>query len=63
MRGSLDAAAFSVLYYRAGKLVSADSVNNAKEHLLVRKLLDAGVSPTPEQAGDTAFDVATLLKT
>jgi 3-phenylpropionate/trans-cinnamate dioxygenase ferredoxin reductase subunit len=63
VRGSLDAAAFSVFYYRSGKLVSADSVNNAKEHLLVRKLLDAGVSPTPEQAGDTAFDLATLLKT
>ena len=61
--GLLTGAAFSVFYYRAGKMVSADSVNNAKEHLLVRKLLDAGVSPTPEQAADTAFDLATLIKT
>ena len=62
VRGSLDAASFSVFYFRAGKLVSADSVNNAKEHLLVRKLLDAGVSPTPEQAADSGFDLASLLQ-
>ena len=26
------------------------------------KLLDAGVSPTPEQAADTGFDLAALLQ-
>jgi 3-phenylpropionate/trans-cinnamate dioxygenase ferredoxin reductase subunit len=61
VRGSLGAAAFSVFYFRAGKLVSADSINAAREHLLVRKLLDAGVSPTPEQVADGGFDLGGLL--
>jgi 3-phenylpropionate/trans-cinnamate dioxygenase ferredoxin reductase subunit len=37
-------------------------INAVKDHLQARKLLDAGVSPTPEQATDTAFDLATLLQ-
>jgi 3-phenylpropionate/trans-cinnamate dioxygenase ferredoxin reductase subunit len=61
VRGSLEAAAFSVFYFRAGKLVSADSINAAREHLLVRKLLDAGVSPTPDQVADGGFDLGGLL--
>jgi len=38
-----------------------DSVNSAKDHLQARKLLDAGVSPTPEQAADGGFDLGTLI--
>jgi 3-phenylpropionate/trans-cinnamate dioxygenase ferredoxin reductase subunit len=38
-----------------------DSVNDAKAHLLARKLLDAGVSPTPAQAADAGFELASLL--
>ena len=44
------------------RLLAADSVNAAKDHLLARKLLDAGVSPSPAQAGDAGFDLAGLLK-
>ena len=40
---------------------AADSVSASKDHLLVRKLLDAGVSPTREQAADHDFDLASLL--
>ena len=61
LRGSLAAPSFSVLYFRAERCIAADTVNLPREHLLIRKLLDAGVSPTPEQAGDSAFDLATLL--
>jgi 3-phenylpropionate/trans-cinnamate dioxygenase ferredoxin reductase subunit len=60
-RGSMDGAAFSVYYFRAGKLVAVDSINSGREHLLARKLLDASVLPTPEQAGDTGFDLAGLV--
>jgi 3-phenylpropionate/trans-cinnamate dioxygenase ferredoxin reductase subunit len=38
-----------------------DSVNAAKDHLQARKLLDAGVSPTPAQAADLSFDLGSLL--
>lgn len=62
VRGDMAAgAAFSVYHFRAGKLIAVDSVNSAKDHLQARKLLDAGVSPTPEQAGDVGFDLGALI--
>lgn len=61
LRGSLDDGPFSVFQYRAGRLVAVDSVNAAKDHLTARKLLDAGISPTPEQAADVGFNLAGLL--
>ena len=62
LRGDMAAgASFSVWHYRNGRLLAVDAVNSAKDHLLSRKLLDAGISPTPEQAADPAFDLAGLL--
>ena len=61
LRGRLDEGPFSVFQYRAGRLVAVDSVNAAKDHLTARKLLEAGVSPTPEQAADLGFNLAGLL--
>jgi len=61
VRGSTDTPPFSVFHFRAGRLVAADTINAPREHLLVRKLLDAGLSPTPQQAADTAFDLNSLL--
>lgn len=54
--------AFTLFYYRDGRLIAADSVNRPGEHLLARKLLDAGVSPDPTQAGDPAYDLRGLLR-
>jgi 3-phenylpropionate/trans-cinnamate dioxygenase ferredoxin reductase subunit len=54
-------ASFSIYHFRAGQLIAVDSVNNAKDHLQARKLLDAGVSPTLEQAGDVGFDLGSLI--
>ena len=61
VRGDLAAGSFSVYHFRGDRLLAVDSVNAAKDHLLARKLLDAGVSPTPAQAADTGFDLAQLL--
>ncbi len=61
VRGDMVGSSFSLFHFRAGKLIAADSVNASKDHLLVRKLMDAGVSPTPQQAGDLAFDLGSLL--
>ncbi|WP_326543574.1 NAD(P)/FAD-dependent oxidoreductase [Pseudorhodoferax sp.] len=60
-RGDRQASSFSFWHFRAGRLLAVDTVNAAREHLLARKLLDAGRSPTPEQAADTGFDLNTLL--
>jgi 3-phenylpropionate/trans-cinnamate dioxygenase ferredoxin reductase component len=61
VRGSMADGPFSVWHYRAGKLIAVDAVNSAKDHLLSRKLLDAGISPTAEQAADPCADLAALL--
>ena len=61
LRGSLSAPGFSAWHFRAGRLIAVDTVNSAREHLLARKLLDAGRSPTPTQVADASFDLAGLL--
>ena len=61
MNGDMEAGSFTVCHFKGDQLIAADSVNASKDHLLVRKLLDAGVSPTRDQAGDVAFDLASLL--
>lgn len=64
LRGQMDGSGggFSVLHYRGTQLLAVDSVNASKDHLLARKLLDAGVSPTADQAADTGLDLASLLR-
>ena len=54
--------AFSLFYYRDGRLIAVDSVNRPGEHLLARKLLDAGISPDPALAADPAGDLRALLR-
>jgi 3-phenylpropionate/trans-cinnamate dioxygenase ferredoxin reductase subunit len=61
VRGDMHAGNFSVYHFKGEKLLAVDSVNASKDHLLARKLLDAGVSPDMKQAADTGFDLATLL--
>jgi 3-phenylpropionate/trans-cinnamate dioxygenase ferredoxin reductase subunit len=61
LRGSLEDGSFSVFHFRAGRLVAVDSVSAPKEHLLARRLLDAGVTPMPAQCADPGFDLASLL--
>lgn len=63
VRGDMAAGTFTVYHFKGEKLIAADSVNASKDHLQARKLLDAGVSPTREQAGDLTFDLSGLLKT
>lgn len=46
---------FSVFYFRAGKLIAADSIHRPADHVHARKLLAAGSDLTPEQAADENF--------
>ncbi|WP_442580413.1 NAD(P)/FAD-dependent oxidoreductase [Mesorhizobium sp. ASY16-5R] len=41
---------FSVFHYSGGRLVAIESVNRPADHMLGRKMIAAGFSPTPEQA-------------
>jgi 3-phenylpropionate/trans-cinnamate dioxygenase ferredoxin reductase subunit len=61
-RGDLERPAFSAYYFRAGRLIAVDSLSRISDHNAAKKLLDAGISPTPEQVADESFDLAGLLK-
>jgi len=61
-RGDLAAPAFSAFYFRAGQLLAVDSLSRIQDHMKAKRLLDAGVSPTPQQAADPNFDLQTLLQ-
>jgi len=60
-RGDTATQTFSAYYYRAGRLIAIDTLNQPPEHMTGRKLLDKGISPTPAQAADPAFDLTSLL--
>lgn len=53
-RGAPGAESFSILHYAGSTLVCVETVNSPPEHLAARKLLEAGRSPPPEAACDTA---------
>jgi len=60
-RGDLEAGAFSVFHFKSDKLQSVDSVNSPRDHMLARKLIEAGIHPTTAQVADSEFDLKTLL--
>jgi 3-phenylpropionate/trans-cinnamate dioxygenase ferredoxin reductase subunit len=61
VRGAPESAAFSVFYFKAGELLGVDSINRPAEHMLARKLMSLGISPSPDAVADTGFDLKTLL--
>ena len=60
-RPGANAASFSVLHYRDEHLVCVESVNAAMDHVMSRKLLEAGRHPAPAQACDPALALKSLL--
>lgn len=52
---------FSLLHYADGALVCVESVNAPMDHMMARKLLEAGRSPDPAQACDPAVPLKSLL--
>lgn len=59
-RGDAASGAFSVFCYRAGRLVGVESLNRPADHMMARRLLQAGVSPTPEEAADESFNLKAM---
>src|SRR5579871_5509491 len=60
VRGSPEAGKFSVFYYNAARLCAVDSINSPIDHLAARKMVAAGISPSPEQAADLSVNLKTL---
>jgi 3-phenylpropionate/trans-cinnamate dioxygenase ferredoxin reductase subunit len=61
-RGDLMKPAFSAFYFQARRLIAVDSLNRIQDHMQSKRLLDHGLSPTPEQAADPLFELQSLLK-
>lgn len=60
-RGDPATRKFSMYYFKAGRLIAIDSLNQSTDHLTGRKLLDKDISPAPQQAADSGFDLGSLL--
>lgn len=60
LRGSPAEGRFSLFRYDGPRLVAIESINRPADHMMGRRLIAAGVSPTPEQAAGPAFDLRSL---
>ncbi|MBT0667340.1 FAD-dependent oxidoreductase [Novosphingobium profundi] len=61
LRGDPQARKFSVVYLRAGKVVALDCVNNAKDFVQGRKLVEAGAELDPQTLADPEKPLKELL--
>lgn len=52
---------FSLLHYLGAQLVCVESVNAPMDHVMSRKLMEAGISPAPAVACDPTVALKTLL--
>ncbi|MBO0869347.1 MAG: FAD-dependent oxidoreductase [Micromonosporaceae bacterium] len=53
---------FSVLYYRDGRLVAADAINQPADYIAVRRALAQGATIDPDRAGDPAVPLKSLIQ-
>ena len=60
-RPGAQAGSFSWFHYDAARLACVESVNAPMDHIMARKLLDLGVSPSPAQVADPAVALKSLL--
>lgn len=52
----------SIWYYRAGKLLAVDAINEPKAYAFGRKIIEAGINPCAEVVADPATDLKALAK-
>ncbi|MEU6134629.1 FAD-dependent oxidoreductase [Nocardioides sp. NPDC047086] len=62
VRGEPSSESFSALYYRAGQLISTDSVNAPRDYMAVRKILERGGNVSPAAAADRDVALKAHLK-
>jgi 3-phenylpropionate/trans-cinnamate dioxygenase ferredoxin reductase subunit len=60
LRGNPDDEKFSVLYYREGRVIAIDAVNNPSDYVAVRRILEAGQTIPADRAGDTSVSLKSL---
>ncbi|MFC5992983.1 NAD(P)/FAD-dependent oxidoreductase [Pseudonocardia hispaniensis] len=61
IRGDMDGGSFSVLYYRAGKLIACDSVNAPGDFVAARRAVSLGLNVVPAEARNSSRRLRDLL--
>ena len=61
LRGNPDSDAFSVLYYRGGRLIAIDCVNQVSDFMAVRRCLSNGGTIDAAAASDSSVALKTLI--
>jgi 3-phenylpropionate/trans-cinnamate dioxygenase ferredoxin reductase component len=61
VRGDPEGGAFSILGFEGTKLRVVESLNKPADHMIARRLIEAGLSPSLDQAADVSFDLKSLL--
>ena len=61
LRGNPEDESFSLLYYRDGRLIAVDAVNQVSDYMAVRKALGNGLTIPAEAAADAAVALKTLV--
>jgi 3-phenylpropionate/trans-cinnamate dioxygenase ferredoxin reductase subunit len=62
LRGTPEDGSFSVFHYSGDRLVAIDSVNRPADHVLGRRMIGAGLSPSPDVVSDANVDLKALFK-
>lgn len=60
VRGDPASRSFAVIYMKAGRVIALDCVNDAKDYVHGRLLVQAGASASPEKLADTAIELKDL---
>ncbi|MDC1288319.1 FAD-dependent oxidoreductase, partial [Gammaproteobacteria bacterium] len=50
----------SIWYYRDNELLAIDSMNEPKSYAFGRKIIEAGINPSPQQVADPSTDLKAL---
>ncbi|MNZ98845.1 Rhodocoxin reductase [compost metagenome] len=61
VRGNPEQGRFSVFRYRDDRLIAVESINQPLEHIMSRKLIANGVSPSKAVIADTSVELKSLL--
>ena len=60
VRPGSSADSLSVWYYRDHELIAIDAMNEPKSYAFGRKIIEAGINPSPEQIANAATDLKAL---
>ena len=62
VRGDIASGLFSLLHYKGERLRAVEAINQPRDYIVGRMLLERDISPTREQAADSTFNLKSLLK-